>query len=962
MAASPFPSTPALGGASSQLAWSSPRSSKQSPALRQTLPRASKRTPGSPSLARLLANDLAEYKREQDRNRFRAQTKARKTSAAKQYTELYDEYQMVASRLKEILVQMKALKTSDETDSNRPDLFKHEELILNAIKVLDPGRRSAFMFALWSDDDFYKELIRQRSLSAETLWKRVVKDVTFEIKSEVGNLRSAYHGTDFLHSIARRLGYEPRNIDVDEVSELYLLSLSEFQKSYTQNAPTLYDVVEELVDSGPKASKSYLTIAGLLCGNFVKAARNTYTFQLTLKYIFIHVWPVMDNCDISVKHYDRSSSYGHNATQVNNYTMTAIAPITYTPQDFSRVAPEKDLRTLTAQDILPSPKDFKLCTEDFRIEIWKACVDLLVQNRQFQRLLDRVLASGSEPQSRKERDNLFVSMLQQHHIHPPRPVTPIKLTPLGLKKKNEMTHEGCIDVLLQFAKELHWKPKHTEASNGEFDGAATASNNAPPMQFGEANGMAVVDCNNVGPVKQDKILVAGDLGSLRIMRGAKSLCADDLVGVEEQLGYIVPVPGKFHYAMNFSDVLLKMFYIDGKNDSRPVPGTLPHYLRKYKHIPTAKAVDYQQRPKVLNELWSIYVGIFFKSGLIAQFPQYDPRAPDMDSDAELQITKEFSDLFEQNEKLQHSSIDGLDGLDNSKRQTLTEYMRLFVWHVNIYHRFARCVRFGDGDAILSLHRVFLPYFRKYKRHNYFQHTVIELIELSAIWDRHTAFISVQNRFTNTQGKKDTFKPIDLAMEHLIKEVKGNVAHDGTNRIFSHTSVLSLSSFTAAKKTQEWLSECGYKAKNVHHQALNVKSDISLVTNEIEQYLEDDRQVFNGDFDLYAELEALMSPSSKGPVTKIIDAVKRGDGDALDFNEGEEANEEAEEPAAGRDYFENDNRMADGYSVGDEQQDELFRDDENVINVETWPLGLDGDIWSLDNVFLAPLSEIDDYTL
>ncbi|KAJ3086702.1 hypothetical protein HDU96_004792, partial [Phlyctochytrium bullatum] len=129
-----------------------------------------------------------------------------------------------------------------------------------------------------------------------------------------------------------------------------------------------------------------------------------------------------------------------------------------------------------------------------------------------------------------------------------------------------MSHAGSIDVVLEIARKLR------------LDASST-----------------------VTAAKKVHLLTLGDLGTIRILRGTKILRADDLGGPQEQLRYVQPVPGEFHYAMQFVDILFEMFWSKDRS-----LGTLPYFASKYKQCGNMKSIKYQQRVDILMPLWRCY--------------------------------------------------------------------------------------------------------------------------------------------------------------------------------------------------------------------------------------------------------------------------------------------------------------------------------------------------------------------
>ncbi|KAJ3109012.1 hypothetical protein HDU96_007348 [Phlyctochytrium bullatum] len=382
-------------------------------------------------------------------------------------------------------------------------------------------------------------------------------------------------------------------------SSLPLFSLDGFRSTLKEKAPLLTTVLDALIHPSRDLGKT--TIAGLLCSLTASSKNRIHSFPATLGLILYlegvsaqacqvlnrmglicgrkrvlktlnqvetavrscipsflsrRFVAVMDNCDISTHRFERSQ--GHNSTSVANYTMTAVAPVTFLPGHLDDKKGRISIYRLSDQHILPSVEDRKRCFDDLKIEIWNACVSVLLQNERWKSLINL-----DEKNTLKLREQLLLK-----HVHPDRPHDKVRLLPLGLLNENEMTLDGSMNALTAISKMLRW------------------------------------DGNGILPV-------IGDVGTHKVAISAKEIREDDLGKAVDTLRHIHMLPGELHYGMNFIDVILKLFW-EATSSITDERGSIRDYCAKYKKFYTCDQIQYQQRIQVLEEMWHVYVSTFIE--------------------------------------------------------------------------------------------------------------------------------------------------------------------------------------------------------------------------------------------------------------------------------------------------------------------------------------------------------------
>lgn len=90
------------------------------------------------------------------------------------------------------------------------------------------------------------------------------------------------------------------------------------------------------------------------------------------------------------------------------------------------------------------------------------------------------------------------------------------------------------------------------------------------------------------------------------------------------------------------------------------------------------------------------------------------------------------------------------------------------------------IREGDGQRLMNLYKIALPFFDVHGCTKYFYTTLLLLVKVSAILPEGQAFRLIWNRFFNKHGWKGRNIPLDLRLEHLNNLLKSCLKVLGAN--------------------------------------------------------------------------------------------------------------------------------------------------------------------------------------
>lgn len=91
--------------------------------------------------------------------------------------------------------------------------------------------------------------------------------------------------------------------------------------------------------------------------------------------------------------------------------------------------------------------------------------------------------------------------------------------------------------------------------------------------------------------------------------------------------------------------------------------------------------------------------------------------------------------------------------------------RAFLHMSFLYIDLRNAIRYEDGVHIVRMWKLWLPRFIGTGRKNYATESVHLIANLFADFPKHLAYIAMNNRTVNTQGKIGHGKPIDQMVEH-----------------------------------------------------------------------------------------------------------------------------------------------------------------------------------------------------
>ena len=93
------------------------------------------------------------------------------------------------------------------------------------------------------------------------------------------------------------------------------------------------------------------------------------------------------------------------------------------------------------------------------------------------------------------------------------------------------------------------------------------------------------------------------------------------------------------------------------------------------------------------------------------------------------------------------------------------FHRTFLHMGFLYSDLRNAIRFEDGPQIIRHWQLWLPHFLGTGKKNYSVEAANMLVNLKADFPKHIAYIAINNRTVNMEGKPGRGKPLDLLMEH-----------------------------------------------------------------------------------------------------------------------------------------------------------------------------------------------------
>ena len=205
--------------------------------------------------------------------------------------------------------------------------------------------------------------------------------------------------------------------------------------------------------------------------------------------------------------------------------------------------------------------------------------------------------------------------------------------------------------------------------------------------------------------------------------------------------------GDFHFLWERLRVLLQLYWGSPKQ-----PGSLCH-LRELVH-----RVQVDRAGKVFNTC-DEFVLHAFKGHLVAAICNklnLDSKDSPLEHDPSLQWLKQTS-LAITKQHLYPSMCHSDDGIYNLHQS--------FLHMAFLYFDLRNAIRFEHGEHVIRHWKLWIPRFLAAGCKNYAIEAANHVLNIAARFPKHIAYIAVNNRTVNTDGKWGHGKPIDQAMEH-----------------------------------------------------------------------------------------------------------------------------------------------------------------------------------------------------
>ena len=93
------------------------------------------------------------------------------------------------------------------------------------------------------------------------------------------------------------------------------------------------------------------------------------------------------------------------------------------------------------------------------------------------------------------------------------------------------------------------------------------------------------------------------------------------------------------------------------------------------------------------------------------------------------------------------------------------YQQSFMYTSFLYLDLRQSIRFEEGEHIIRMWRLWLPYFLGTDRKNYSCEAANLMCNLKASFPKHIAYLVMHNRTVNMDGRPGHGKPLDLMQEH-----------------------------------------------------------------------------------------------------------------------------------------------------------------------------------------------------
>ncbi|KAI9329855.1 hypothetical protein BDR26DRAFT_1011567 [Obelidium mucronatum] len=341
----------------------------------------------------------------------------------------------------------------------------------------------------------------------------------------------------------------------------------------------------------------------------------------------------------------------------------------------------------------------------------------------------------------------------------------------------------------------------------------------------------------------------------------------------EQFKHPQRVPGDFHRQMSIISGTARKF---GKTKAK---GSASHFAKLQNKVLNFKKFAFYEMESALNGVFECYL-----EELLAML--IDKEALVGASEEKIQ---EYCDaiamqtvkmLFEQSSYSRHTYEHQGPTYKTMKHvfkpaieHAYKNYVVQFVSHYSRYKVYVNCIKRGDGEGILILVRLLLPFFKK-NCVKYCNGGANELIDHASIFSEHDSKLISDNRFLNSTGKPASNYPVDLGFEHYVRDFKAMEGRAGTNQNWEHTKRVSLVAPYLRELSDKLFSDLGL-SRNTYHRDVNSGNEREIFKSTVRELLQEGHTDNPTEFELDCEEESA-EMLSNGYLTALIEARKRSD--------------------------------------------------------------------------------------
>ncbi|KAJ3071666.1 hypothetical protein HDU98_004987, partial [Podochytrium sp. JEL0797] len=367
--------------------------------------------------------------------------------------------------------------------------------------------------------------------------------------------------------------------------------------------------------------------------------------------------------------------------------------------------------------------------------------------------------------------------------HPSRNHDPVAIIPNKLSKDKEMCVDGMLNILTDF-REIH--------------------------NMTEAGGMEQI--------------ISGDGGSVINIHATICERKHDIYGslLDRLLDYKTST-GEFHYKM----CILRCNVVKyGWHTS--VRGSLGWYGHKKNPQLNGNKFKFYEMQEIIMDVFDCY--LWEQLETVCAELRFDaevvPEGGRTESDMEAIISAILRRLDEGYYKEVVAVKPDGKGISKTMEPNVADpfqnYQLQFIKDVLLYKVLKSCVKHGDGQGLMRVHRLFLPMLKLYST-TYCSLITKELISMESLMSARCAYISAQNRFCNSLGLADSFTSLDWSFEKYVLQFKTMEKRAGTNTYFSHSQRVSMVAPTLSKVEDQLFHKLGIHHTGSHHHQ-NVQTD------------------------------------------------------------------------------------------------------------------------------------------